>query len=513
MKLKLRESNSYSWKNIGKVYIKGELRTHNSLFSKLNEVNDFPEFAKIIRELDGLFSIILEREDSYFLAVDKIRTFPLFFGIPSSPWPFLSDYLDECDFRLTDINQFFVDQFINAGFVMKGNTIFKGVKQLRGGEALQISRSGEVLEKADCFDFSFKIDPNIGIDDVKKMYSSLFKDLIRKIDERPVLVPLSGGFDSREIVLNLKELGYSNVQCFTYGNKNSPEPAISRDIAKYFGYKWNYVHYSRKKWFKWYHSEHFQSYLSFARNGTSLGHTQDYPAIYELHENNLIKKDSVIIPGHSADFNQGSHLPKWILNTEKHSAIKAAEYLSKSHFDLWDNQKSFISEIIKEYFTAPSNMLNIEDCAEKIEVFDWQERQIKFILNSIRVYDYFGYKCLIPFWDKKFVNFWLSVPIHLKKNRRLYYEYVTKYHNRELAVANKSQSLIRKAVNKFTDDWHGRLNGNQILPFALLQKNSAYLKNKNLIAEKYLNSYVYATNKIGINSVLQYDQLLTNLKK
>jgi asparagine synthase (glutamine-hydrolysing) len=64
-----------------------------------------------------------------------------------------------------------------------------------------------------------------------------------------------------------------------------------------------------------------------------------------------------------------------------------------------------------------------ETCAGAIELFDFNERQAKFIVNAVRVYEFFGYEWRIPFWDMELVNFFLKVPIEHRINQKLYRKY------------------------------------------------------------------------------------------
>ncbi|WP_269848621.1 asparagine synthase-related protein [Methanosarcina horonobensis] len=55
-----------------------------------------------------------------------------------------------------------------------------------------------------------------------------------------------------------------------------------------------------------------------------------------------------------------------------------------------------------------------------MEYFDSNERQAKFIINSVRVYEFFGYEWRIPLWDAELMEFFLRVPIEHRINRNLY---------------------------------------------------------------------------------------------
>ena len=66
----------------------------------------------------------------------------------------------------------------------------------------------------------------------------------------------------------------------------------------------------------------------------------------------------------------------------------------------------------------------------------WQERQAKFILNSFRVYEFFGYEALAPFWDHRLIEFWLSVETSLKFSRDFFKEM-----EKEILMAEKLKDI------------------------------------------------------------------------
>ena len=45
-------------------------------------------------------------------------------------------------------------------------------------------------------------------------------------------------------------------------------------------------------------------------------------------------------------------------------------------------------------------------------------------MNSVRVYEFFGYDWWLPLWDGEFVEFWQNVPLSLRYKRLWYNQYV-----------------------------------------------------------------------------------------
>jgi len=73
-----------------------------------------------------------------------------------------------------------------------------------------------------------------------------------------------------------------------------------------------------------------------------------------------------------------------------------------------------------------------ESCANAVELFDFSERQAKFIVNSVRVYEFFGFEWRIPMWDAELIDFFLQVPISHRLNQFLYKSYARKLFTRKL---------------------------------------------------------------------------------
>ena len=65
----------------------------------------------------------------------------------------------------------------------------------------------------------------------------------------------------------------------------------------------------------------------------------------------------------------------------------------------------------------PNNSVNDYGVFEALEFIN---RQSKYVLNGLRTYEYFGHDWHIPLWDREYMDFWKTVPLHLKENQKLY---------------------------------------------------------------------------------------------
>lgn len=284
----------------------------------------------------------------------------------------------------------------------------------------------------------------------RQLHVTLAKRLIKSLRGRTIVLPLSGGQDSRLIAIMLRRLGYENVICFSYGKEGNAESITSRKIADYLGYKWIFIPYTIEKWKEWYNSDLMKKYMVFGDNLTSLPHIQDFPAVLEMKKQGLIPRDSIFVPGHAADFIQGSHIPHYFVGKKVVKKKEIIETIYKAHYNLRKNpqKKTGLKEVFERriyHIVGDISASTPEIAADIIEYWNWQERQAKFIANSIRVYEFFGYEWRLPLWDNELMNYWSKITVDNRVKRALYYKYVNK---KQADIIKKLSLNVQKRENK-----------------------------------------------------------------
>jgi asparagine synthase (glutamine-hydrolysing) len=120
-------------------------------------------------------------------------------------------------------------QIASTGMVYGDNTVYDGIKSLQAGEILLFN--GEEITNSRYFSYAYD-NPPVWTDpatyrDAGKSFDNFFKSVMQEtIDSIPehgrIVVPLSGGHDSRLLVNYLYRLGYRNVLCYSYGTPWQP---------------------------------------------------------------------------------------------------------------------------------------------------------------------------------------------------------------------------------------------------------------------------------------------------
>jgi asparagine synthase (glutamine-hydrolysing) len=409
------------------IYNNQELNSQNSLNVLLNFVNEIgsrfsiTDLVRLLDKLNGNFAVIIKIEDRIFLAADIIRSIPLFY-FKSGGHTVITDYLlkyneEHPEFLLSEN---MVTEFIHSGFVIGRNTVFDEVYGIQAGEAVGISKTG--FDTLRYFKYSERKDVSSETNNatlshsLEQVFLSVFSRMIQSAGKvNNWIIPLSGGHDSRIIVNYLSKLGLNNVICFSYGYPNNEQSRISKMVAEALGYKWHFIEYTTELWHKLHKEGIIRSFLPFGFNGTSSPCLQDFLAVYILKQEKKIVEGDVIVPGHALDFIAGSHLETVSIINDRESLIYS---LAKKHAGYFNDNidKKAIFNRINESFQFFDD--NLDDFSE---YFNWQERQAKFIVNSVRTYEYFGFDWALPFWDKELVEFWLTIKREYKIGRICYF--------------------------------------------------------------------------------------------
>jgi asparagine synthase (glutamine-hydrolysing) len=451
MKNEIKLMNKYSpWKEIKlsgtRYYLKGNVFFNNKLLSleRLAELlypliskedkNKEEEIGNFLKELNGQFSVVAESENKIFCAVDKLRSIPLFYTISKNSF-IVSDNAYYLKGKINrPLNEKNAAEFLVAGYVTGNKTLFDSTKQMRNSEFIIYQKKESFLKTVEYFRFLhgnyYKLPEDKLLEILDQAFVNAFKRLIESTQKqgKKLVVPLSGGLDSRIVIAMLKRLGVDDVICISYGRKGNRESIISKKIAKALGYDWLFVEYTTRKWYECYNSKEADHYRVFAGNLSSLPHMQDFLAVRELKSQGKIPENSVFVPGHTGDMLAGSHIPHYYLDSSRNydSETFLVDSL-KRHYNLWkwpaeyELEHTFREKINKSI--AGMEINDNETCAGAIELFDFNERQAKFIVNAVRVYEFFGYEWRIPFWDMELVNFFLKVPIEHRINQKLYRKY------------------------------------------------------------------------------------------
>ncbi len=431
MQIDLTINKGFKWHQKKNVWAKGFLFDSNNIFYEEEKILDYflgiknkDDFEIKLKEANGFFCVLIQHEDVVFVAVDSIRSHPLFY---SEAYQWIGDYPDTLNethvLKKDTISKY---EFFATGYVTGNQTIYEDIYQLQAGQYLIIENNTCRLHTYYQYlhqDFIDYTEEKARIE-LDKCVTNAMERLITYAKGRQLVIPLSGGYDSRLIVLKLKELGYTNILCFSYGKLNNVESLISKKVADHLGLKWVFIDYEPIVKLL-YQSENMTQYDHFSHRAVSLPHKQDYFAVHQLKEKPLIEKNAIFIPGHTGDFLGGKHVPQKAYESHWNKK-QIINQLLKQHYNLFKLTKKQKDIYFQKTTTILPSQPKLGDTSSQLDHWNWRERQAKFIVNSCRVYEFYGYQWYCPLWDKELMEYFKKLPIKFRKNKWLYNTYINK---------------------------------------------------------------------------------------
>ncbi|MDA3838536.1 MAG: asparagine synthase-related protein [Candidatus Delongbacteria bacterium] len=500
LKIELKYDKGFSWHNEDGSYFKGYLFKNDQYLEGLSALKYLKELIVsekninlAIKELSGIFSFIYCKEDEVIVCVDRVRTFPIYYK-SSGNKIVISDDAKICSESENKIDENSSIEFLHTGYVTGRNTLLKEVFQIQAGEYLVFKEGSLQDHTYHRYITENRTEKDLGSASItlSKTLENIADRLANSLQGKTAIIPLSGGFDSRLIAVMLKNRGVKDVICFTYGRKGNPEVEISEKVAKALAFEWHFIEYSEELIKDYIGTEEFKQYFKFSANYTSMFYMQEYFAIRELK--NLIPNNSVFIPGHSGDFFAGSHLDKDIIISTKITEI--TEQILEKHYNLRKltlDTRSVLLKKIKDQLKKVAGQLAKESKNidySHYENWDLKERQAKFIVNSSRIYEYFGFEHRLPLMDNELIDYFNKIDVSLKLNKVLYDKVI-------------KENYFQKYDLNFDNEIQATANDIR------MQKIKEFIKK--VLPAKIINKYKYSMNKLG--DTYYYIEITNYMKK
>lgn len=467
--VELINNTGKEWKSFANGYVKGFAFDGNILLEgeKLYEAMEKTVrttcLSDFLTHLNGNFAAVITIDRKCYLIVDKLRSYPIIYTKKGNCWLISDDtekiMTDDIVSKETDTQSIY--EFLATGYLSGNKTLLKNVRQVVAGTYVCLeeneSRMTEYHNYVVCK--TLQEEEEI-IKGAEIILDRAFDRLFESIGNRQIVIPLSGGYDSRLIACMCKRHNKKNVVCYSYGRSDSFEAEISKKVAEQLGFRWLFVEYTPELIGSFKKDADFIKYMGHAHHLNALPHFQDYFAVRELHARDELEKDAVFVPGHSGDLLGGSKLPVEAFNEKFSLSTDSLVKLIYEHFFDLNKEKyndrnkccQLIFDQLKEKEVGTRDeLLNIYESYWFIK-----SKVSHFLVNSMRIYEYFGFDWRLPLWDDEYATFWYKVGWEKKIASQLYNRFMFDTYFYPFNVAyrknNRVKRLIFPAIKKCIPD-------------------------------------------------------------
>ena len=429
------------------LYFKGDAKTARDAL-KLVQVTSI---QRITAQLSNHFSSIthytagaIETERLIIAWADHIRSWPIFYTLQHNDIVIANSArkLQEKT-GLNAISNATLLEFAMSGFVSGEYTLVQDLLCLQPGEFVIFDKAQSSLITERYFQYTPDYSCALSQEDKKQKLGQILdesiKELITKAKDRTIWVLLSAGLDSRILLCKLHEHGYENLQTFTYGPSYNFEAMYAKKIAQTLGVPWRLIPQSKAQMKDFYQTSKRQDYWRYADNLKAIPCMGGLAAMFYLHEHNIAQPGDIFINGQSGDFITGGHIFSSWFDQKTINAQSFTDKILTKHYSLWHSLKTepnnqIMGDKIDSLIDTAhwEEQSDLAQRAAQLERWEYDARQVCYVINGQRIYEFLGYEWDMPLWDKRLVQFYQTLSLDDKNGQSLYKHYLKSYNYKNL---------------------------------------------------------------------------------
>lgn len=447
--------------------------SNNSLpFRRTHTSSVLDRVATTAEMLDGFFAAVVTSGDAMYVVADGARSIPLYYA---SDGPIVSDRGQVvADAVGTEIDPVAESEFLLTRYVTGDETIWAKVRSTVPGEVHQVSSNGVCRHRYrphwpggnTYLDRPENNGTSCGGEDVLQTgFETALDRLQRVADGRPIVIPLSGGFDSRLLAAGLVDRDHEVIG-FTFGRSGHPDVEVSREVADRLDIRWEFVPYTQHDWATWYHGSAGNEYRQRAFGGDALPFLAEWPAVHQLKTSGRVPADALFCPGHTVA-TPSERLPQFSANgtemagssdesgdTIEPTIAALVEYIVETHYSLWEwDSEAFRSAISKRVRRgllgnrSSNTIANAEIAAAAYERWEVMGRMATFTNGDLRVYEDAGLDWWLPLWDPAYAAAWQQLPAETRRGKSSHTALATTYYEQAADVSSKRSTVTDRSLS------------------------------------------------------------------
>ena len=315
--------------------------------------------------------------------------------------------------RPHDLNFEGMCMFVATGFFFDDDTYFKDEVCLKPAHKIQMDDEGYLLESKPWFNWHYSPQQE-SFETILEEYIHLLTKITKdQVQDKNVILPLSGGLDSRSQALILKNLD-NPVQAYSYSFKGGyPEHKISEQIAAACGFE--FQGFEIKPGYLWESIDemakinHCHSEFTHPRQLAVLAQLKQMQGVFSLGHWGDVFFDRGVPEGTT----EANIIPLLIKKMVKPDGWRLAEQL----WQYWELEGNF-----KDYFVgrieSSLSKIKIDNLSAKVRAFKTSQWAQRWTTTNLSVFEA-AHPITMPYYDDRMCQFICTVPEPYLADRRL----------------------------------------------------------------------------------------------
>lgn len=310
--------------------------------------------------------------------------------------------------------------FVACGFFLHDDTFWTDQKVVLGGYNYERDQNGNVTPGTPYFQWHYS-PRDVSFNQVVEEFAHLFEQITREqVRGKKVILPLSGGLDSRSQAVALHAIEHKEVNTYSYGFENSfNETLYGKKIASELNMP--FVEYRIPKGYLWDHilrlSAMTDCYSEFthSRQMAVIDQLGDLGNLFWLGHWGDVLFDDMGIDSNAGFEQQLAHLKKKVLK-------KGGLELASALWSAWGLPGTFEQRLNNRLAELLDN-IKIDDANARIRAFKSSQWAHRWTSENLRIFSS-KHPIELPYYDQRMCEFVCTVPEKFLAGRQIQIEYM-----------------------------------------------------------------------------------------
>jgi len=361
--------------------------------------------------------------------------------------------------------------FTAIGFFLDEDTYFKDEVCLQPATVNTIDEDGFLIKSESYFQWHYS-PRDISFNEALSEFSELFESIVDKqTEDKKVILPLSGGLDSRTQAAALNYLN-KDVEVYSYSFKNGyNEAKISKQIADACNFP--FKAFKITKGYLWDKIEELSKI-----NGcyAEFTHARQMAVVYALKS-----KGDLFSLGHWGDVLFDATTNKQLSEEEEVSLIlkkivkPGGLQLAKALWESWNLEGNF-ELYLRDRVKGLLSQINIENSSAKIRAFKSMYWAPRWTTANLSIFES-EHPITLPYYDNEMCEFICTIPEDYLADRKLQIAYVKKRNKKLSKIVWQEQKPFNLNNFNFNKSPYN-------LPYRI--SNKVYRTLKSIIGKPYV---------------------------
>ncbi|ADD03734.1 asparagine synthase [Natrialba magadii ATCC 43099] len=458
-------SNHNDWTQKNGVSFSGTIVYNGDIISGVDACELFggvqtsDDLKKIVGNSTGFFATIIESSNELMLTVDQAGSRQIFYTNFGNRLHISDEYKKlQHNLENEEPPSGVKKELLKSGYISQNDTLHPKIKKTQAGEIHAFNQIGNTTEVKISSHYKYEVGGEIknnenALEELENKLDIITKRLISFADESPIILFLSGGYDSRLLAYMLHKHEADNVYAVT-GDQQNDEFNHAGRISKELGFNWTKLRVSHDDLTRIYQSNHWEPVEKHVE-----GHRAPMPELNTIAYLQKIKNDKtlpdsgVIVKGHTIA-EAGKRIPTNFLNKAEINSEEVVFDILSRHYtgtDRYSNQipNGELHDRVSSWLEE-DNKISQTTAIQKCESWYWSHRIPHYLMCDSSVYNNFGYDYWHPFLDREYLEFYTHLPVEHRYKRKLLESYTDRLDERRgvsVEDSDKIQSVLKDILS------------------------------------------------------------------